>query len=122
MSIVFYPPAYLGRFALGHCLKFHHFVMKGALKRRSGVSLGGELCFRRTLAKFRPEIFESGLQSNTTRDFRLPVEDCLRLGDIWLADLWVVFRQGLVEDLRLSSGQANDLFCEVEHGDFIRVA
>src|SRR5689334_4599671 len=65
---------------------------------------------------------QHALQAFLELGLRLPAEELLRAGDVGLADLWVVDRQRLVDDLALRARDAQHRFRELIQGELTRIA
>src|SRR5918912_1101842 len=68
------------------------------------------------------ERLEHPAQTLVELDLGLPAEDLLRAGDVGLAHMRVVDRQGLVDDLALRAGDAQHLLGELVERELARVA
>ena len=72
-------------------------------------------------SKLPPKILHRSFQALLPRNPRLPLQDTFRYCDIRLANLRIILRQRLVNNLALAARQVNDFTSEPLHRDLFRI-
>src|SRR5919202_4924133 len=94
----------------------------GTATRTTAATAAAARAMRLHTYRLPTERLEHPAQALVEIDLGLPAEDLLRAGDVGLAHLRVVDRQGLVDDLALRAGDAQDLLGQLVERELVRVA